>query len=107
MASPPSNGQGQLMAKPLFTGPEAAHFPMLQATVTRWDGSQTTGEPYGSEEGRRAGDAAMQMIGEAFRRPTEDGRVRALGECVRRFPQEALRNPDVYGFLEHLSRRRN
>jgi hypothetical protein len=83
------------MAKPLFTGPE----------VMAWDASQT--DVYGSEEGRQAGAQVLEMIGEALRRRPEESRVRAVGECVRRFPHETLRHPDVCAYFEHLSGRRD
>lgn len=85
------------MAKPLFIGPEVMCFDR--------DGSRLVGEPYGSEEGRRGGEAVMEMIAEALTQKADDKRVRAVGECVRRFPREALRHPEVVAYLEHLSRR--
>jgi hypothetical protein len=46
-------------------------------------------------------------IHEALRKEPEDRRVRAVAECVRRFPRETLRHPEVYLYLEHLARRDN
>lgn len=88
------------MSKPLFIGPEPVCFSKDRAGTS-------IGEPYGSEEGRRGGEAVCEMIGEALAEKAEDRRVRALGECVRRFPRETLRHPDVVAYLEHLSRRRD
>jgi hypothetical protein len=92
------------MAKPLFIGPEAVCLPNM---VTSCDGTQRVGEAFGSEEGRRAGEEVWEMIREALGKAAEDSRVRAVGECVRRFPRETQRHPEVSEYLEHLSRRGN
>lgn len=92
-----------VMARPLFIGPEVMCFPSVQ----KQDGTDGSDEPYGSEEGRRAAEEVWRLIDEALAKPAEDSRVRALGECVRRFPRETLRHPGVYEYLEHLSRRRD
>jgi hypothetical protein len=91
------------MAKPLFIGAEAIGVSRIRAH----DGTETPSEPYGSEEGRRAGEEVWEMIREALGERPEDRRVRALGECVRRFPDETLRHPDVCDYLDHLARRGN
>lgn len=89
-----------LMARTLFTGPEAVCVPHVGRSE---DGTPVDGEPYGSIEGQRVGNDIYEMINEALRREPESKRVRAVAGCVRRFPRETLRHPEVCHYLEYLS----
>ena len=90
------------MAKTLFTGPEAICVPHV---ARREDGTPVAGEPYGSVEGGRVGNDIYEMIDEALCHESESKRVRAVAACVRRFPRETLRHPDVCLYLERLSKK--
>lgn len=90
------------MAKTLFTGPEAICVPYVGRSK---DGTPVEGESYGSVEGQRVGNEIYEMINEALRHESETKRVRAVAVCVRRFPRETLRHPDVCMYLEYLSKK--
>lgn len=92
-----------LMARTLFTGPEAVCVPYTGRTTE--DGRREEGEPYGSVEGQRVGDDIYEMINDALRHESESKRVRAVAGCVRRFPRETLRHPDVWLYLEYLTKK--
>lgn len=90
------------MAGTLFTGPEAICIPYTGRTTE--DGRREEGEPYGSVEGQGVGNDIYEMINDAVRKSDDDLRVRAVAECVRRFPRETLRHPEVFFFLEYLAK---
>ena len=53
-------------------------------------------------EASEAGFAVRARILAALQRAGEESRVRALAACVRDFPKETLRCPEVHEFLEWL-----
>jgi hypothetical protein len=90
------------VAKPLFTGLDVIG---VSHVGRREDGTPIEGEPFGCVEGRRVGSDIYEMINDALRHESESRRVRAVAECVRRFPRETLRHPEVSLYLEHLAKK--
>jgi hypothetical protein len=89
------------MEKGLLTGPEGAEF----AAVIPTKGAQLLSGPFGVEA-QKAGRDVLELICEALQKQTDEKRVRALAECVRMFPKETLRCPEVCDYLEWLAKNR-
>jgi hypothetical protein len=81
----------------LIAGPNGAHFGVAVPSPGF--------EPQEIQAGRESMEAGLEVRARllaALAKETDEKRVRALAACVRDFPEETLRCPEVHQFLEWL-----